>query len=238
TRLGVRPEHIRVVPNAIDVGAIRRQAAAGPVAPLPARAGGPTLLLPAVALRPNKGPEIAVAALAALPGAALWITGEADDPAGARHRAALEGLAERLGVADRVHLVGRRADVYAVMAAVDAVVVPSLVGEGFGLVAAEAMAVGTPVVVSNRGALPEVVEHGVSGLVVEAGDPAALAGALTRLAAEPGLTDRLVAGGRRRVEGSFDYGRWQREVADVLAGAASRWTVAGRVWGWRSAVSR
>ena len=240
-QLGVRRDRIRLVRNAIDVGEIRRQAAAGVGAPLPARHGGATLLLPSVAVRADKGPHVAVAALATLPeDARLWITGEAGDPAGASHRSSLEALAEHLGVAPRVDFIGRRTDIYAVMAEADVVLVPSLVGEGFGLVAAESMALGTPVVVSDRGALPEVVEHGVSGLVVEAGDPEALAGAVMRLTAESGLAGRLAAAGRRRVEESFDYERWQREVAGVLREVATRphRGADGRPGGWRGAPSR
>lgn len=69
---------------------------------------------------------------------------------------------------DQVHFLGwlDRTEVFRLMASVDAVVMPSR-WEGFGLVAVEALRAGTPVIASNRGALPELVVHGRTGYVVE-----------------------------------------------------------------------
>jgi glycosyltransferase involved in cell wall biosynthesis len=72
-------------------------------------------------------------------------------------------------------------------------VVPSVWPEAFGMVALEAMAAGRPVVASRIGGLPEVVADGRSGLLVDPGDPKALAGALTRIANDDELRTRLGA---------------------------------------------
>jgi glycosyltransferase involved in cell wall biosynthesis len=78
------------------------------------------------------------------------------------------------------------------------VVVPSVSGEGFGLVAAEALASGTPVIATTGGATGEVVRDGTDGLVVEAGNRDALARALARLAADPDRLARMTAAARER----------------------------------------
>ncbi len=72
-------------------------------------------------------------------------------------------------------------------------VMPTRSGEGFGLMAAEALACGTPVIASRQGALPEVVRDGVDGLLVTPDDPAELAAALRRVFDDPALAERLRA---------------------------------------------
>jgi glycosyltransferase involved in cell wall biosynthesis len=80
----------------------------------------------------------------------------------------------------------------------DLFVVPSVSGEGFGLVAAEALASGVPVVATDGGATGEVVRDGIDGLVVRAGDPDELATALRRFAYEPELCSQMRLAARRR----------------------------------------
>lgn len=82
---------------------------------------------------------------------------------------------------------------------------PSVCEEGFGLPPLEAMAAGTVPVVSDRGALPEVIEDGVSGLVTPAGDAAALARSMRRLLDDDQLWGRLSEAGRRRAETEFSW---------------------------------
>lgn len=71
---------------------------------------------------------------------------------------------------------------------------PSL-QEGFGLAFVEAMAAGLPVVAARAGAVPELVTHGETGLLVPPGDPGALAGALVRVLTSPGEADRMGTAG-------------------------------------------
>jgi alpha-1,3-rhamnosyl/mannosyltransferase len=85
-----------------------------------------------------------------------------------------------------------RRDVYAGAAAL---VIPSLY-EGFGLTALEAMTVGVPVIAANRGSLPEVV--GDAGLLVDPGDPEAIAAALHAVLTDSGRAMALSEAGRRR----------------------------------------
>lgn len=77
-------------------------------------------------------------------------------------------------------------------------VVPSRWGEPFGQVAVECLAAGTPLVATRVGGLVDIVEDGRSGLLVEPGDPVALAAAIRRILDDPALAASLVAAGRRR----------------------------------------
>src|SRR6185295_18528307 len=110
--------------------------------------------------------------------------------------------AERLGVADRVQLLGDRSDVPDVLAALDVFVLPSRT-EGMSNALLEAMAAGLPVVATAVGGNPEVVAPDGSGLLVPPDDPEAMAAAVARLLAAPAEAARLGAAARRRVEESF-----------------------------------
>jgi glycosyltransferase involved in cell wall biosynthesis len=114
----------------------------------------------------------------------------------------LRDLASEAGVADRVHVLGPRKDVSALMHAIDVFAMPSI-WEGFGLVLLEAMAAGRPIVASRVATIPEVVVDGETGLLVPAGDSVALADALARLAHDPALARRLGEAGRERLRQHF-----------------------------------
>lgn len=86
--------------------------------------------------------------------------------------------------------------------------------EGFGLVAAEAMACGTPVVASNIGAIPEVVADGVTGLLFEPGNAQDLADKLQRLLQDPALRNRMAKEAPQHVREHF---HWDRAAAETAA---------------------
>jgi glycosyltransferase involved in cell wall biosynthesis len=114
----------------------------------------------------------------------------------------LRDLALELGAGERVHVLGPRKDVPALMHAIDVFAMPSI-WEGFGLVLLEAMAAGRPVVASRVATIPEVVVDDETGLLVPAGDPLALAEALARLADYPALARQFGEAGRERVRRQF-----------------------------------
>jgi len=114
----------------------------------------------------------------------------------------LRDLAEEMGVAERVHVLGPRHDVPALMHAMDVFAMPSI-WEGFGLVLLEAMAAGRPIVASRVATIPEVVVDGETGLLVPAGDPLALATALAELADSPDMATRFGEAGRERLRRQF-----------------------------------
>jgi glycosyltransferase involved in cell wall biosynthesis len=130
---------------------------------------------------PEKGVDVALAALDALPEATLVVDGPGAEALPAHPR-----VLARRSPPDAVR------DVYA---AADAVLFPVVWPEPWGLVPLEAMAVGRPVVATGTGGSGEYLVDGVNALLVAPGDAEALAAAVRRLAAEPALRARLRAGG-------------------------------------------
>jgi glycosyltransferase involved in cell wall biosynthesis len=108
----------------------------------------------------------------------------------------LKARAAELGLEERVQFLGEVDDPVAALARWDLLVLPSR-REGFGLVLVEAMAAGRPVVAARAGGIPEVVEDGVTGLLVPVDDVPALAAALDRMASDPGERVRLGRQGRQ-----------------------------------------
>jgi hypothetical protein len=126
----------------------------------------------------------------------------------------LRAMIAEFGLTDRVVLTGHRPDVPALMAACDVFAMPSL-GEPFGLVFAEAMAMERPVVALASGGAPEVVVQGVTGLLSEPGDLDGLTADLDGLLADPERRRRMGAVGRRRVEEMFTIQRMTQDLAEV-----------------------
>ena len=198
TETRVVPPGIEIEPvdSAVARTELRAALGAGPDA---------EVLLAAGRLDAAKGFDTAIDALAALgqrhPQTRLVVVG-GDDPRQPGVAADLTARAHALGVAERVHLLGHRHDAHRLIAGADVVLVTSravdargMGREGFGLVAAEALALGVPVVGFRAGATPEVVGSG--GVLVEPGDVVALADAVHRVLSTPTLRDELVAAGRR-----------------------------------------
>ncbi|MGN6289801.1 MAG: glycosyltransferase [Sphingopyxis terrae] len=164
------------------------------------------------ALIPRKGQALVIEALPALPGVHYWLAGAGEEEA--RYRA----LAQRLGVADRVHLMGpiANADLPQLYRAVDAVVMPS-VSEGLANAWVEALACGTPIVISDAGGAAELVTSPAAGRIVER-TPAAIADAVRALLAAPAAPDAVAAS----LAGRFDWDRNGRELAEHLRRCADR----------------
>jgi glycosyltransferase involved in cell wall biosynthesis len=125
-------------------------------------------------------------------------------------------LSQELDIAERVTVTGRvpREELVRLYNEAQVFVSPSLY-EGFGLPAAEAMACGTPVLATTAGAYPEVIEDGVSGLLVPPGDARALAGGLERLLDDGELRRRLGLEGRQRITEHFSWRETARRTLDL-----------------------
>jgi glycosyltransferase involved in cell wall biosynthesis len=115
-------------------------------------------------------------------------------------------LAAELGVGDRITFLGEIRDVPAVLTRARMFVLPSR-SEGIPLTVLEAMACGVPVVATRVGGLPEVVEDGVTGVLVSAADPAALADTMVEMWNDPDGRVRMGRAARRRAEECFDVRR-------------------------------
>jgi glycosyltransferase involved in cell wall biosynthesis len=182
--------------NGIDLGRFR------PTGPVP---GGPAVVV--ARLSPEKDVANFVRAAALLrdqePAFRGLVAGDGPCRDDLRRESAdrrLGGVLEYLGVVRDVPPLLARAGVF---------VLPSL-AEGISLTLLEAMACGLPVVATAVGGTPEAVEDGVTGLLVPAADPAALAAAVRRVWRDPELGRRLGAAGRRRAERHFDVARLAR----------------------------
>jgi N-acetyl-alpha-D-glucosaminyl L-malate synthase BshA len=101
-------------------------------------------------------------------------------------------IARQLGVADRVHLLGAQESVLPLLSIADLFLLPSA-QESFGLAALEAMACGVPVVASNAGGLPEVIDDGVTGFLHPIGDVGAMTGSAVALLTDATLHQRVAA---------------------------------------------
>ena len=137
--------------------------------------------------------------------ATLCLVGDGPD------RDAIEQLASDLGIVRDVLLVGYQRDVAPYYAFFDALLLPSA-NEGTPVVAIEALAAERPVVATRVGGVPDVVDDGESGFLVEVGDIEALADRLEQLARDPELRARLGKTGRKRVVPRY---RVERLVDDI-----------------------
>ncbi len=159
-------------------------------------------------MTPWKGHEFLIAALGAarqkFPSLRVLFVGEAMSPDDAAHLAHLRKLVCTLGLEGVVIFAGRRNDVASCLIDSTVVVLPSR-NEPFGRAAVEAMTMGKPVVGTRAGGLPEIIEHGETGLLVPFGDVPALAGALSDLLGSSAL--RASMGSRAAAAASrFDAG--------------------------------
>ena len=180
---GVPPARVSVLPN--------------PTPPLPALPDwtpGSTLAF-AGRLTAPKDLGVALDAVAACEGVTLRLAGDGDE------RSALEARVATLGLGDRVEFLGAlgRDEVLALFRRADAAILSSA-WENFPHTVVEALAVGTPVIATAVGGVPEIVTDGENGLLVPPGDPAAFAAAVRRFFAEPELRERLRSAAAPSVE--------------------------------------
>ena len=132
---------------------------------------------------------------------------------------ALRLQAQALGLEERVHFLGFRTDAADIMAACDAVALPSY-KEGLSIAMMEAMALARPVIVTNVAGMPELVQHGITGWMTSPGDETELAEALTQVFSEPENTRRLARAGRDFVIENFDQNDCLRRVEQFLVDVA------------------
>ena len=162
-----------------------------------------------------KGADTLIAALPrVLPAASdtsLVLVGGGDD------KPRLEQLARDSGVAERtIFLQDLTAEeLFACYAACDIFALPSR-GEGFGLVFLEAMAHGKPVIGGAHGGIPDVVEDGVTGLLVPHGDVDRLSAALESLLTDPARASQMGARGKQRIAAQFSFSQFQSRLTALL----------------------
>jgi glycosyltransferase involved in cell wall biosynthesis len=170
-------------------------------------------------LEPEKGHRTLLDAwpkvLASVPASRLLVVGEGSE------RDSLEAQAALLGIGDRVVFTGRRDDVPAVTAALDVAVLPSY-REAQGLSVLEAMALSRPVVASAVGGIPEMIDDGISGLLVPPMDPDPLAAAIVRLLTDHPFADTIARRGHDLVHERFCVELMVKAISDLYDEAALR----------------
>jgi phosphatidyl-myo-inositol alpha-mannosyltransferase len=209
----VQVEHLGgdavIIPNGVHVRAF----AEGPSLPGYARGvDGPTIGFLGRFDEPRKGLPVLLEAMRTVvrrhPGARLLIAGRGDAAA----------VREQVGQDLRPHvaLLGEltEEDKAAFLRSVDVYCAPNLLGESFGVVLIEAMAAGAPIVASDLDAFARVLEQGAAGVLVRRGDPAALAGALDGLLADPARRTEL-SGTGARVAAAYDWDVLARRILTV-----------------------
>ena len=173
-------------------------------------------------LRPGKGHDVLLRAatrvIARVPEVRFELIGDGV------LRPALERLAADLGIADKVVFRGHCADVPARLVDSDLFAFPSFMeASPNGVI--EAMAARLPVVATNVGGIPEIVEHGRNGLLVPPGDVDALATALLRLIEQPEEAAALADAARRTVEMRYSFERMVNEFEELyMEELTGRWT--------------
>ncbi len=174
-------------------------------------------------LGPLKGIDVAIRAVALLRERGRAVTLDvvgAVFPGYEWFEAQLHELVTTLGLGDAVRFRGFVSPVWSAYATADVAVVPSRPPESFGNVSVEAQLAQRPVVVARTQGLVETVRDGVTGVVVEPGDPDALAAALDRLAEDWPATVAMAGAARADVLDRFSPARYRTAVADLVDGLA------------------
>jgi glycosyltransferase involved in cell wall biosynthesis len=131
------------------------------------------------------------------------------------YRGFLENQIMNLGISDHVTFLGKRDDVQAIIAASDVVVVPSVWEEAFGLIIAEAMACAKPIIASNIGGIPELLQNEVTGITVKPGDVDQLTAAINRLIESPGMRQSMGQAGLAEAIKRFDLVKYVEKLASL-----------------------
>lgn len=192
-----------------------------------AQAGGPIRVLAVGRLVQKKGFDLLLEACAQLRARGFevqaTIIGEAGD-----HERALRQLVETLGLRDQVTFTGALPQSALARAYADASVfclpcrvLPNGDRDGIPNVAAEAMAFGLPVVTTSVSGIPELIEHGATGLIVPPEDAEAVAAALARLHQDPALARQIGEAARARIGTRFDGDASVAVLSSLLTGLAT-----------------
>ena len=162
-----------------------------------------------------KGQHVLIEALAGLPGVGCVVVGDALFGEQA-YAAELKQMVRERGLGDRVRFLGHRSDVPRLMKAVDVMVHPSIDPEPFGRTLVEAMLAGVPVIATNAGAAPDILEGGRAGTLVPPNDAPALARAIAAVLARPETLDGQLAYASRRAAAQYGLTQMLEAIGLVI----------------------
>lgn len=206
--LGAPAGRVTAIANGVPAGGVGADPVAG-------AADGAVVLGSVGRLSEQKGLDALVRALADVPSARAVLVGDGPE------RPALESLADRLGVADRLVVTGWTDAPSRWYGTFDVLVVPSHY-EGLPLAILEAMHAGLPVVATDVGSVAEAVRDGETGVVVGTGDQRALTAALARLAGDPQERRRLGDAGRALAASTFTAAAMARQYEALYRRLSAR----------------
>lgn len=190
------------------------------------------VILQASRMEELKGQEMLLAALArlrAFPNWTCWIAGGAQRIQERSYMALLQNQVTALDLSDRVRFLGQRSDIPVLMAAADIFCQPNRSAEGFGLTFVESLQAGLPVISTRIGGAMEIIdEH--CGILVPAGDVAALADALRRLIEDPRERGRLSSSGPSRAKALCDPAMQLEQLHGTLRRIAGQASPTPTVW--------
>jgi glycosyltransferase involved in cell wall biosynthesis len=204
---GVRTRETRAIHNACDLerftavqrsGQVHQPPRLAMVARLEGHKDQPSLIK-AVALLRDQGLVVE-----------LWLIGE-----GSR-RLELEALSAELKLSGGVRLLGSRRDIPALLAEMDLFVFSARPDEGFGIALVEAMAAGVPIVASDVGACWEVLDGGRCGLLVEPGNPEALAAGIRQVLSDPAAAKQRAEAARQHALDRFSVAAMAEAYGEEL----------------------
>lgn len=167
---------------------------------------GQDLLLRAISLLPRDEPTTA-------PNISVYMIG--DGP----QRPALEQLAEELGISQQIHFTGQRADVASLLSSCQLLVSPSRY-EGLSNVILEAFALEVPVIATSVGGSPELVQHGITGLLIAPDQPAELAAAIEQIRRQPQQAAEYSRRASELVSNKFSLQAYLNKIERLLLAAA------------------
>ncbi|HXC49244.1 MAG TPA: glycosyltransferase [Candidatus Limnocylindrales bacterium] len=218
---GSFPAPMVMIPSGIDTDRFDPdQLAADAAASLRAELGiaGAPVVGTAITFRPRKGFRMLFEAMAevrrSIPDAQLLIAGASEMPPEPA------ALADSLGLAGSIHLLGRRSDMPQVLAAMDVFVLPSE-SEGMSNAILEAMSMKLPVVVTSVGGAPEVITEGVDGFLVDYPDSHAMAVKVARLLGSGDLRRRTGSAARERVVAAYSAAGMVRQIENLYVNLRS-----------------
>jgi glycosyltransferase involved in cell wall biosynthesis len=222
-RQGVGGERSVVINDGIDPGDVMSRVCRSPVEVRRGLGISPDDPLIGIVgnIREWKGQDVVVRALhllaSSIPGLRCLVIGGVSETRSADldYKHSIEAFIAGHGLEERVLFLGYRDDVPDLVNSLDILVHASVSPEPFGRVILEGMVLGRPVVATNIGGPREIIEDGISGLLVPPDDPPALASAIGWLLSDGALRERVAGGGVQRAAERFHISRYMERVHEL-----------------------
>jgi len=192
-------QNIRIIPRSVDLEKFRA---------LPQKSPGQSEFVVSIIGRitPLKGHPYFLKAMAqvirTMPYVKIWVIGDTPEQKESYKRE-LMTLVHRLGLDGHVEFLGNRRNIPELLSQTTVVVMATVTHEAFGRVILEAQAMGSPVVATRVGGVVDIIEHGVTGLLVPPRDPEGMAEAVLRILKDRKFAERLVAAAKNKLEAHF-----------------------------------